>query len=289
MREGRIEVGGGFRVWYSVYGEHRKGTPLLVLHGGPGFVTLPQVVSDLSDERPIYFYDQLGCGRSDRGPDSSSYSVERYVGELEQVRSGLGLSECHLMGFSWGTTLACSYLLAERRTGIRSLILCGPMLSVARWAADQRENISRLPGRSREAIEEGERKGDYGERYRAAMLEYYRRHVCVLDPWPDFLQDAFSKISMDVYGTRWGPSEFTITGTLKDLDLLPELHRIRQPVLLTCGDRDEAGVKTVKDYQIAFENAQMGVIPNASHLHHIERPDIFKEIVREFLALSDRG
>ncbi|HVO77690.1 MAG TPA: proline iminopeptidase-family hydrolase, partial [Methanomassiliicoccales archaeon] len=246
MREGFIESE-GHRLWYSVYGEKKRGTPLLVLHGGPGFMSLPQVVSDLADERPVYFYDQLGCGRSERAAAKSYYSLDNYVNELAAVQQELELDEVILMGFSWGTTLACSYMLSKRPKGVKGMVLSGPYLSTARWDADQRENIARLPKKVREAIEEGERNASYGERYRAAMMEYYRRHVCILDPWPDFVQEALSKMSMDVYGTMWGASEFTITGTLKNLDLVPKLRKIEVPVLLTCGDRDEAGVKTVKD------------------------------------------
>jgi proline iminopeptidase len=85
----------------------------------------------------------------------------------------------------------------------------------------------------------------------------------------------------------WGPSEFTITGTLRKLNLLPDLHEIKVPVLLVCGDHDEAGTKTVKDYQTAFSDARLAVIPNASHLHHLEQPGIFKEIVNRFLNETD--
>jgi hypothetical protein len=49
--EGFIPVPGG-RVWYGVYGKERRGVPLLVLHGGPGFLSLPHEVADLADERP---------------------------------------------------------------------------------------------------------------------------------------------------------------------------------------------------------------------------------------------
>jgi proline iminopeptidase len=141
-----------------------------------------------------------------------------------------------------------------------------------------------MPEDVREAILDGEKKADYGERYQSAMMEYYQKHVCRLAPWPDYLQEALSRLNMDIYLSMWGPSEFTITGSLKDLNLVPELWRIQQPVLLICGDRDEAGVKTVKDYQTAFPEAQMAVIPSASHLHQVEQPEIFKNIVRSFLG-----
>jgi proline iminopeptidase len=209
--------------------------------------------------------------------------VKGYVRELGEVRRKLGLARVYLMGFSWGTALACAYMLDREPAGVEGLVLCGPYLSTARWDGDQRANIARMPEEVRMAIEEGERKADYGDPYQAAMMEYYRRHVCRLDPWPDSLQKALSRLNPNVYQTLWGPSEFTITGTLRDLDLLPDLHRISRPVLLVCGDADEAGVKTVKDYQMAFPDARMAVIPHASHLHQIEQPRIFKAVVRGFL------
>ena len=35
MREGFVQVSSK-KIWYAVHGEEKKGTPLLVLHGGPG-------------------------------------------------------------------------------------------------------------------------------------------------------------------------------------------------------------------------------------------------------------
>lgn len=282
MKKSIINTKNG-KIWYSVYGEKKKGIPLLVLHGGPGFLSMPEVVKNLSSERPVYFYDQLGCGRSDRAADKSYYSVTNYIEELVQVRKKLGLKETYLMGFSWGTMLSCSYLLEKKPKGIKGLILSGPYLSSPRWHADQRENIANLAPNLRKIIEEAEKKKDYGKKYESAMMAYYQKHVCRLRPWPKYLEDAFSQLNMDVYLTMWGPSEFTITGTLKNYDLLPKLNKIKQPVLLTCGDYDEAGVKTVKDYQMAFQNASMAVLPNSSHTHHLEKPDLFLQIVRNFI------
>ncbi len=95
MLEGLIETKNG-KIWYSGYGEDKKGVPLLVLHGGPGFLSMPEVVKDLSDQRPVYFYDQLGCGRSDRTKDKSQYSVASYVEELTEIRERLGLREVYI-------------------------------------------------------------------------------------------------------------------------------------------------------------------------------------------------
>jgi len=288
MREGFLELDEG-RIWYSVYGEEQKGIPILAIHGGPGFLSMPQVVCDLASDRPVYFYDQLGCGRSAKASDPGKYSLAAYVQELAEVRARLGLTSVYLMGFSWGTALACAYAVERGLEGIAGLILCGPYLSTSLWDAAQRVNIAEMPEAARKAIEDGERTGEFGDSYQAAMMEYYARHLCRLSPWPDYLQEAFSRLNPEVYNAMWGKSEFTISGTLRDLDLVPSLRRLSVPTLLVCGDNDEADPRTVKVYQRAFPDAGMAVIPDSSHLHHIEQPELFKAVIGHFLHRIEKS
>lgn len=286
MHEDYIQTTHG-KIWYAVCAEDRTKCPVLVIHGGPGFMSMTDGLEFLWKDRPVYFYDQLGCGRSDRAAKSDFYSVENYIEELEEVRAALGLHDMYLMAFSWGCALACAYTLNKQPAGLKGLMLCAPLISTPAWDADQRRNIEKMPPPIRKAIETGEASGDYGEAYQSAMMAYYEKHVCLLKPWPATLQDAFSKLNADVYNTMWGPSEFTITGKLKNFDLTERLGDIRQPVLLTCGDRDEAGVKTVNDFQERMPCARMAVIPNASHLHQLERPGIFAAVIGDFLRDAD--
>ena len=283
-----IETANG-RIWYAAYGEKRENPPILVLHGGPGFMTMTDGLEPLWEDRTIYFYDQLGCGNSDRAADKDFYSLDNYITELARVRAALHLDNVYLMGFSWGCALACAYMLSDRPRGVQGLLLCAPYLSTPAWDADQRRNISLMPPDIRAAIETGEATGNFGDVYQAAMMAYYEKHICLISPWPDSLRQAFPRLNPDVYNTMWGVSEFTITGKLRDFDLMPRLREITVPVLLTCGDRDEAGVRTVKDYQESFPHACMAVIPQASHLHQIERPDIFIPVVKDFLRDLDPG
>ncbi len=287
MREGTVETVNG-KIWYSVYGERRQKTPILVLHGGPGFISMSDGLEPLWKDRPVYFYDQLGCGNSDRATDKGFYSMENYVAELAWVRAALKLDEVYLMGFSWGCALACTYMLDNPPGGVKGILLCAPYLSSPAWNADQRRNIALMPPEIRVAIETGEATGDFGDAYQAAMMAYYEKHVCLLSPWPSSLQKAFSRLNVDVYNTMWGASEFTMTGKLKNYDLTPRLPEIVHPILLTCGDRDEASVKTVKDFQQCFPNARMAVIPQASHLHQLERPEIFAAVTMDFLRDVDQ-
>lgn len=47
MREGFLELGEG-KICYSVYWEDLAGIPILAIHGGPGFLSMPEVVRDLA-------------------------------------------------------------------------------------------------------------------------------------------------------------------------------------------------------------------------------------------------
>jgi proline iminopeptidase len=145
LKEGFIQVTGG-KVWYRIVGADKKGIPLLTLHGGPGARhDYFEPLEALAVDRPVIFYDQLGCGNSDRPSDTTLWTVARFVEELEQVRESLHLEKVHLMGGSWGTMLAVEYMLRKKPDGVVSLILSGPYLSTPKWVADQQMWISQLP------------------------------------------------------------------------------------------------------------------------------------------------
>lgn len=203
------------KIWTEIYGAEKIGVPLLVIHGGPGFKSMPQVVSELASERPVIFYDQHGCGLSQRSLSSEEYTVSYYVKELEEVIEKLGLHCVNLMGHSWGAMLAAEYFLRKKPKNVRSIIFSGPLLSVAMWEADQRKYISELSCDDQRTIEEAELTKNFEDsRYMEVMMKYYSLHVCRLDPWPDHFVRALDDMNQDIYLSMWGPSEFTTTGTL---------------------------------------------------------------------------
>lgn len=90
--EGFAKVPGG-RVWYRIVGGG-EGTPLVVLHGGPGAPSYYLAsLARLGAERPVVFYDQLGTGRSDQPSDTTLWRIQRFMAELDSLRSQLGLGE----------------------------------------------------------------------------------------------------------------------------------------------------------------------------------------------------
>ncbi len=283
---GFVAVAGG-RVWYEVHGTGTR-TPLLVLHGGPG---IPHDylanLALLGDERPVIFYDQLGCGRSDRPEDPALWTRERFAREVGAVRAALGLEEVVLYGHSWGSILAVDYLTGAgetRPSGVRGAILAGPALSIPRWMADSRRLIAALPAEVGAAILEGERTGQTDtEAYHAATQAFYTRYVCRRDPWPVELERAFAGMGMQVYGTMNGPTEFTITGPLKSVDVTTRLRELRLPLLFICGEHDEATPETTRHYAGLALDSEVIVIEGAAHVANYDRPEPYMRALRGWL------
>ena len=108
---------GTFNVWTKRIGNN-PALKVLLLHGGPGathdyFEAFDSFFPAAGIE--YYYYDQLGSGRSDNPDDSSMWDVNRFVDEVEQVRSALDLGPDNfvLLGQSWGGILAMEYALAH--------------------------------------------------------------------------------------------------------------------------------------------------------------------------------
>jgi proline iminopeptidase len=281
--EGFIDVPGG-RVWYHIEGSDKTKTPLLTLHGGPGmpgYYLAP--LSKLADERPVIFYDQLGCGRSERPKDASLWHIERFVKELDSVRKALHLNQIHILGHSWGTMLAMEYMKTNPK-GVRSLILSGPAISVKKWLEDANKYRKELPRETQAILTKHEEAGTMDSKeYQDAVMIYYKQHLCRLDPWPPEMNATLKETGTNAYLTMWGPSEFFATGNLKNYDGTAELKRIKPPVLFIAGKYDEASPETTMYYKSLLPRSSIVILENSSHAAMLEEPEKYMEAVRGFL------
>jgi proline iminopeptidase len=273
----------GGEVWYAIVGAG-GGIPLVVLHGGPGFPhDYLGSLDALADERPVVFYDQLGCGRSDHPDDPALWRIERFGAELGQVRAALGLERVHLLGHSWGTMLATDYALTPP-VGLASLVLASPLLSTARWLADQAAYRRQLPADVRCTLDRCEATGATDSReYAAAMAVYFGQHGCRLETGPEALQHSSGGMNPAVYQAMWGPNEFCVTGNLADYDRTSRLGELALPVLLTCGRYDQAAPATVAWYQSLLPDAELAVFEQSAHMPHLEEPERYLATIRGFL------
>lgn len=280
--EGYVNVTGG-KVWYKIVGSGDK-TPLLLLHGGPGVPSYYlNTMAALGDERPVIFIDQLGCGRSDRITDTTLMTVPAYITELKEIHDALGLKDYYIFGHSWGTIYAVEYYFVQPE-GIKALILSGPALDIHRWSKDADTLIATLPDSIQKAIRDNEKKGTYNSpEYQAAVDYYYKLYLARKQPWSADIDSSFSQAGMNVYLHMDGPSEFTLSGNLKDYDATEKLGNIKVPTLFIGGEYDEARPESVRYYATLVPGAKVAIIPNAGHLSMQDNPEANNKAIRDFL------
>lgn len=288
QKEGRIHVPGG-DVWFNVVGSG-EAVPLLILHGGPGAGhDYLEPLADLSADRPVVFFDQLGSGRSAKPHDSTLWRMERFVDEVAAVREALDLDRVHLYGHSWGGWLAIEYLLT-RPAGVVSLVLASTSASVPQWAHEVEQLKSTLPEATQATIRRHEAAGSFeGDEFEAAMMAFYRLYLCRLDPWPEPMMRSLNNlmgdpVSFSCYVAMQGPTEFTITGNLKDWDRTDRLGEIQVPTLLTFGRYDEFTAACARTLAQGLPQSQLRVFGKSAHMAPLEEPDEYRRTVHEFLA-----
>jgi proline iminopeptidase len=288
-RTGTVQVPGG-RIWFRVVGSG-PGAPLILLHGGPGASShYLEPLAELADERPIVFYDQLGCGRSERPSDPSLWETGRFVEELEALRVHLGLEQLHLLGHSWGAVLALEYIRSHPEVVV-SVTFASPGLDVPQWAADAAELRTQLPPELRSTLDEHEAAGTTDSpEYAEATNEFYRRHFCRSNPWPPELEASMSpdQFGQPVYEAMWGPNEFTITGSLRSYVATERLKELALPVLYTTGRFDLATPRTVDSLHRVTPNSRMVVFEKSGHMTMLDERERYRAVVRQFLREVDR-
>ena len=285
--EGFVDVVGG-RIWYQTMGSGDE-TPLLVIHGGPGLGSCSYLpgLTQLVESRRVIVYDQLGSGRSDHPSDTTLWNVPRFVDEVARLRDALDLDEVHILGHSWGSSVAVEYMLTKAPAGVRSLTLASPLIDTERWIADTDVLRSRLPEDVQAALTAGEESKSFGSaEYLAATDSFYSRFMnrTGYPPAPVPRCDGVPAFNMEVYGYMWGPTEFTATGTLIDFDRTDRLHELEIPVMFITGRYDEARPETMFEFQRLIPGSVVSIVEDAGHATMTDQPEQFNALVGEFLA-----
>ena len=285
MDEGYLTLKNGYRVFYRRLGDG-GGTPLLLLHGGPGGGhDYLEPLEALASDRPVVFYDQLGCGRSDQPDEPGLWTLDRFVGEVDEVRTALGLGAVSLLGQSWGGWLAIEYMLTQP-AGVERLILASTSASIPQFSAETRRLRSELPADVAALLAHHEARGEFHHpEYEEAVEVFYQRHVCRLDPWPDCVMRTVKNLENNpVYETMNGPNEFTTIGNLKNWDRSARLGEIRVPTLVTVGRYDELTPVCAETLRAGIPDATLVVFEQSAHLAHVEEAERYLSVVNEFLG-----
>jgi proline iminopeptidase len=272
IRTGGVKLvpvaGGKYKVWTKKIGD--GAVKVLLLHGGPGFSHdyleamesfLPQAGIEM------YYYDQLGCGNSDRPEDPSLWTLPRYVAELEEVRKGLGLDKFVLYGHSWGGLLAIEYAL-QHQQHLRGLVISNMTAGIQSVLRHLETIKKQLPATVLAQLEDLEARGAYDTpAYEEIMMTYlYPQVICRIQPWPEAVVRAFGRVNKQIYNQMQGKSEFVIDGNLKGWERWDRLPEIRVPTLALGAAHDEMDPADIRRMASLLPRGQAEICVTGSHL-----------------------
>jgi proline iminopeptidase/L-proline amide hydrolase len=283
----------GGRVYVRVNGAlNGPRPPLVLLHGGPGgtHTSLLDALA-LADERAVILYDQLDSGRSDHPNDRRNWTVGRFTDEVDAVRRALGVRRWHVLGHSWGGTLALEYG-ARRPPELAGLVRASPLISTRSWIADANALRAQLPPDIQATLRQCDPPAPITARCEEATQAFYaafNRRYPASDGMRDYGQRRDGKgPNNQLYQAMWGSSEFVATGTLKDYDGEPLLARLNGPhTLFIDGQYDEARPVTLAQFAARVPDAEFAVIPDAAHGFLSDRPEEALGILRPWLRRQD--
>jgi proline iminopeptidase len=281
----------GHRLFYTSLGSPEKGT-VLVLHGGPG-INHRYLLShfDLAPHGyQVVFYDQIGCGASERPKGRGVYGFERAADEVDAVRRALRLGRVHLLGHSYGAMLALQ-AIAQHPRGFRSVVLASGVVSSPEVQTREWSRLLRsLPVVARRYMTRPNPKitDQWDTSHRGAFRRlvpgyavFGRLHVYRGDhvPW-----------EMVVSVENMNPESFAATiastrdwhGSGKGYDPSTALPSVRVPCLVTVGRYDQLPVGISRFAHRHIPGSRLVVFEKSAHMPHWEERDRYMGTLREF-------
>lgn len=279
----------GRRLYFRSLGSPTRGT-VLVLHGGPG---LPHdylaPIGDLASVGyRVVFYDQLGCGRSERPRGFTGYTMERAGAEVGAIRRSLRLGRVDVIGHSFGGALALQVAL-DSPDWLRSLVIASGFASERSVLRGVRRWVDRLTPAHRAAFLAQDRTGKSPRNMPGAQEEFRRRFVDRMSVQPHELRRAFELMGWEVYDCMYGGprgqlTEYQWSGTMRGWDVTARLGRIRQPTLITVGEFDESAPDCAREIQRGIPGSKLALFKGSAHLAFFDRRADFIQLVASFLA-----
>lgn len=276
---------------YSIIGDLKSGkTPLVTLHGGPGFLgkssmTVAQYAQ--KSDRSAVIYDQIGCGASSglKEKPANFWQVELFVKEFYELINHLEIADNFAInGHSWGGLLAAEIAIT-RPKGLKALILSSPLGDSDTWVSGVKELLAGMPEEISSVIIKNEEAGTTTtDEYMAAAFKFYDKHV-IRVPMPQEVAEVFDEALSDqnVYNSMWGPSELMCNGTLAGHVVTDRLDRIIAPTLIMSGKYDECMATTVGAYLSGIKGSRWELFEESSHLSYVEEAAKYQRVMNEFL------
>ncbi len=290
---------GKFNVWTKSVGDSPT-KRVLLLHGGPGGTH--EFFECFEDHMPqegieFIYYDQLGSHFSDQPSDTSLWTIERFVDEVEQVRVALGLNKdnFYLYGQSWGGILAAEYAL-KHQDKMKGLIISNMVMDIQDYCDYAKEVLGpQMPAGVFEEIMAIEAEEDYSNpRYMELLTKHHYSEHIMRKPeaeWPDAVKRAFEHLNPEVYVFMQGHSEFGITAgaTLIGWSVKDRLPELSVPTLSIGAQHDSMDPEHMKWIATQVHHGRSLHCPDGSHLCQYDDPKHFFPGLISFIHDVDQG
>lgn len=201
-----------YKTAYRVVGNLESGRrPLVILHGGPGVPSCYLYCLDglASKGTPLIYYDQVGAGNSTRLREKPEefFTYKLFMDELENVITHFGIADnFDLLGHSWGGMLAADFITSRHPKGIHRLIISDSPASMELWETATNSLLDRFPEDFQQKVRKHVQAGTTdSQEFKDCVDIFNHRFLCILDPWPKLLVDAFAMLDEDstVYGIMY--------------------------------------------------------------------------------------
>ncbi|MCJ8009500.1 2-succinyl-6-hydroxy-2,4-cyclohexadiene-1-carboxylate synthase [Lederbergia wuyishanensis] len=261
----------GIDYYYEVSG---NGEPLFLFHGFTGDCsTWNSIKQYLNDSFQVISIDIIGHGKTSSPVDVSKYTMEKVSFQIKTIMNHLSISKAHFLGYSMGGRLALSFAFLYPES-VNSLILesASPGL---RTDEERRLRVQADERLSQMILQNGiEDFVNYWENI--SLFETQKRlDKSVL---AQIRKQRLSNSSIGLVNSLRG------MGTGAQSSWWDALTTLEIPVLLLCGEQDQKFCGISKEMQSLIPNTDLIEVNGVGHAIHVEDPEKFGTIVKEFLC-----
>ncbi|MES2411596.1 MAG: alpha/beta hydrolase [Bacteroidota bacterium] len=290
--DGKYYTINGSKLWVVTVG---SGEPLIMISGGPGashkYMRDFDSLSVKGNIQLIYF-DALGRGKSDIAKNTTEYTLERDIEDVEGLRKVLNLNKVSLLGHSYGSLVAQGYAVkyAEK---VNHLIIANGFHSFVMWQENDdncnreiKENYPEVWDELMEYREQGGISSDKKHQQIYGKVPY--GFLYAYDPGKFLKPESKpypNSFNSDLYYQMVGKDgDFIVGNDIGNFDYRKQLKGLKMPILIYAGRFDRVAVPTMMvKYKEYCPQAKFIMFEKSGHNPQVEEPEKLFSLIVDFL------
>ena len=262
------------------YEETGTGTPIVFVHefASDHRGWEPQM-REFGKRHRCIAYSARGYTPSGVPADPSAYTYKHVMRDCVAMLDHLKIDKAHLIGLSMGG-YTCLQTALNHPARVRSMVLAGTGSGSERWYTKDFHKHSQTIGAQFEREGSGAVAATYGRS--ASRIPFELKDPRGFAEFTQRLAEHDAKGSANTSrGFQGGrPSLY---------DFESEIARLTVPALVVVGDEDERCIEPSLFLKNTLPASGLVMFPKSGHVVNLEEPDLFNEVVGDFLARVEAG